>query len=175
MKDQKRTFATSVFGVTAIALFLVLLLFRLDIFGKISHRDRSPASRDSLFSEDVWMEIRQKESRIGYVHRRKNSSPEGRNFSEDIFMRINTMGVVQPVMVKTSANFKPGGEIRDFKFSIASNLFPFNAEGTAQGGKMTVRIGNEFKVIDLPLNVYLSGDMTGSAVLAGLAPGQKNI
>jgi hypothetical protein len=175
MTDQKRRFPTGVFGVTVIMLFVILLLLRLDIFGKIGHHDQPLTSSDGFFSEDVWMEIRQKGVRIGYVHRIKDSSAEGRKFSEVIFMRINTMGVVQPVTVKTSANFNPDGEIKDFKFSIDSKLFPFNAEGVAQSGKMTVRIGNESQIIDLPPKIYISGDVAGSVALRELPPGKQLI
>lgn len=177
MADRKSKFISRVSGVTAIALFAVLLFIRLDIPGKMSHRDPSPATSSSLASEDVWMEIRQKGIKIGYVHRQKENAPEGRKFFEDIFMRINTMGVVQPVTVKTSAHFNPDGGIRDFTFSIASRLFPFNVEGTVDGGKMVVRIGDEreLKMIDIPENVYFSGDLTGSAALAGFAAGEQRM
>jgi hypothetical protein len=175
MAEKKKKIMSCVSGVTAITLFVVLLFIRLDIPARMGHRDPPPATSRSLFSEDAWMEIRQKGIKIGYVHRRKENAPEGRKFSEDIFMRINTMGVVQPVTVKTSAHFNPEGQIRDFKFSIASRLFPFNVEGTVDGGKMVVRIGNEkeLKMIDMPENVYFSGDLTGSAALAGLAVGKQ--
>ena len=174
MTEQRRKLAPCLLGTAAIALFAVLLMFRLDIPEKISRRQDPPLLLNNVSaSEDIWLEIRQKGAKIGHVHRQKENSPEGRTFSEDIFMRINTLGVVQPITVKTSARFTPEGEIRGFTFSIASNLFPFSAEGTAQGGKMVVLIGKERKTIALPPKVYLSADAASGAALAGLAPGEK--
>jgi hypothetical protein len=163
-------------GGSAVVIFSLLLFIRIDagkLFLKPTAEIRSAAG-DVAYGE-TWLEIRQKGIKIGFVHRKKEKIPEGRRFSEDIFMRINTMGIVQPVTVKTSAQLTPEGVMIGFRFSVASNLFTFRAEGKSDRGNMIVRIGDETETrrFSLPKPVHYGADIIESIGKSGMMPGEE--
>ena len=163
-------------GGAIIATFVVLLLFRLNVPAGIFPAEEKPAPVNHAASRgEVWMEITQKNQKIGYAVRRQTPTETGSKFSEDIFMKINSMGIVQPVKIHTSAALKPGGEISSFEFVLGSNLFEFAAEGSIANGKMSVRFGedNYRKVFSMPAPVYLGGGMLGAAGKEALAKGEE--
>ncbi|MEI7671458.1 MAG: transglutaminase-like domain-containing protein, partial [Deltaproteobacteria bacterium] len=100
----------------------------------------------------------------------------GFHFSENIFMRINTMGVVQPLTVRTAAELKPDRTLASFQFDLGSNLFRFTARGAVEGKKLTVRSGapseEKINVITLSEPPYLGGGILESAGAGELKPGE---
>ncbi|MBW6487208.1 MAG: transglutaminase-like domain-containing protein [Syntrophobacterales bacterium] len=164
-------------GGGVILLFLILLFFRLGIPDKIFRglEKQTHVTDISLSSGEVWMEITQNQQKIGYALRRRVQTEKGSEFSEDIFMKVNTMGVIQPVTIHTQANLKPGGELSGFQFALGSSLFKFAAEGTIENGKMSVRMGddNKERVLPLPAPVYLGGSVIAAAGRGELKQGEQ--
>ena len=105
MKNRWHVYA----GVGAILLFGVLLIFRLGIPGKLLSGEGEtviPIQAGVPVGES-WMNITQGSQKIGYAQRTYAKTEEGFRFTENIFMRINTMGIVQPLTVRTMAELKP--------------------------------------------------------------------
>ncbi len=152
-------------GTAAIIIFAVLLLIRLDIPGNLFHTGENPPVNNSAPDGETWMEITQQGQKIGYAFRKRNQTENGNEFSEDIFMSINTMGIVQPLRIQTSAALKAGGELASFRFSLSSNQFQFTAAGTVENGKMSVRVGpnDNLRVFSLPAPVYWGGGVIEAA------------
>jgi hypothetical protein len=125
---------------------------------------------------EFWMNITQAGKKIGYAQRSYSRTEGGFRFSENIFMRINTMGIVQPLTVRTAAELKPDRTLASFQFDLGSNLFKFTARGAVEGKKLTVRIGapseEKISVITLEEPPYLGGGILESAGAGELKPGE---
>jgi hypothetical protein len=165
-------------GGGAILLFAVLLIFRLEIPGKLlSGGGEAVAPLPAVVPiGESWMNIHQGGRKIGYAQRTYAKTEEGYRFAENVFMRINTMGIVQPLTVRTLAELKPDRTLASFQFDLGSNLFKFTARGEVAGKKLTVRIGGpgeeKTSVIELPDRPYLGGGILESVGTAGLKPGE---
>ena len=125
---------------------------------------------------EFWMNITQDGRKIGYAQRDYSRTETGFHFSENIFMRINTMGIVQPLTVRTAAELKPDRTLASFQFDLGSNLFKFTARGTVDGKELTVRIGGPAeettRVITLTEPPHLGSGIVESAGAGGLQPGE---
>src|SRR3989339_17395 len=164
-----------IIGGGAILLFFVLLLLRLDIPQRLFRGEEKQTPVMIIAANgETWLTITQNGQKIGYVFRRLAQTEKGFKFSETFFMRINTMGIVQPINVQTSADLKAGGEISDFQFALRSNLFEFTAEGKFEDGKMSVRMGEDknLKVFPMPNTPYLGGGVIAAAGRSNLKPGE---
>lgn len=165
-------------GGGAILLFCVLLIFRLGIPGKLlsgGGEALSPIHADVPVG-GVWMNITQSGRKIGYAERTYAKKEDGFGFSENIFMRINTMGIVQPLTVRTAAELKPDRTLSSFQFDLGSNLFKFTARGSVSGKMLTVHVGGpgeeKISVIAIEEPSYLGGGILESVGAAGLQPGE---
>jgi len=122
------------------------------------------------------MNITQAGRKIGYAERLYVKTENGFSFSENIFMRINTMGIVQPLTLRTSAELRPDRTLSSFQFDLGSNLFTFTARGAVAGKKLTVRVGGpgeeKISVIAIPEPSYLGGGILESVGAAELKPGE---
>jgi hypothetical protein len=130
-------------GGGVILLFCILLVFRLGIMQKfVSGSEETAASIPTNVSlGETWMNITQDNRKIGYARRNQIRTENGFRFSENIFMRINTMGIAQPLTVRTTAELRSDRTLAGFQFDLGSNLFKFTARGAVSGKKLTVRIG----------------------------------
>ena len=165
-------------GGGAILLFCVLLTFRMGIPGKLfSGSEETVASvQAGVPVGETWMNITQSGRKIGYAQRTYARMEYGYRFSENIFMRINTMGIVQPLTVRTTAELKPDRTLSNYQFDLGSNLFKFTARGAVAGKNLTVRIGEpgeeKISVITLQNLPYLGGGILESVGAAGLRTGE---
>lgn len=122
------------------------------------------------------MTITQAGRKIGYAKRNLSRTEEGVRFSEEIFMRINTMGIVQPLTVRTTAALNPDRTLANFRFGLGSNLFKFTARGAVEGQQLILHVGGPAEekrsVIALKEPLYLGGGVLESAGADGLNPGE---
>lgn len=122
------------------------------------------------------MNITQNGKKIGYVRRTLEESKEGFHYSESIVMRINTMGIVQPLTVRMTADLNTDRTLSRFEYDLGSSLFRFRARGSIQGKRLTVYAGapggETETTIALAEAPYLGGSILGTAAAAGLKPGE---
>jgi hypothetical protein len=174
MKNHWHWFA----GGGAILLFCALLIFRLGNPVKILFGEGETFTpiQAGIPVGEAWMNITQGGRKIGYAQRTYARTEDGFRFSENIFMRINTMGILQPLTVRTAAELKPDRTLASFQFDLGSNLFKFTARGMVEGKKLIVRVGGpaeeKISVIDLAEPPYLGGGILESAGAGGLKPGE---
>lgn len=161
-----------------ILLFCVLLIIRLGIPEKLlSGRAQTLAPIHAGIPVGIaWMSITQGGRKIGYAERTYIKTEEGFGFSENIFMRINTMGIVQSLTLRTAARLKPDRSLSSFQFDLGSNLLTYTVRGSVAGRKLTVRVGppaeEKIIVIEIPEPFYLGGGILESVGAAGLRPGE---
>jgi hypothetical protein len=168
-------------GGGAILLFTILLLVRLEIPGKLINGSTVAIAVPDLSNpaEETWMNITQGGRKIGYAQRTYKRVDAGFRFSENIFMRINSIGSVQSLTVRTTAALKPDRTLSSFKFDLASALFKFTARGEVAGNLLTVHTGagseEAVTVISLSEAPYLGGGILESVGAGGLKPGEGKI
>ena len=124
-------------------LFGLLLAIRLDVFQKPAHTLPGQTVSVAKISqtEDQWMAIFQEKRKIGYAHRQLVRTDKGYHFEESVLMRINTMGVVQDIHLKTTGEMNPDMTLSAFHFDLQSSLFHFVARGEVSGRQATVYYG----------------------------------
>ncbi|MBM4312911.1 MAG: hypothetical protein FJ122_03200 [Deltaproteobacteria bacterium] len=165
-------------GGGIIMLFFVLLLIRLGVPEKIfsGAPGTDSLSQSTITTGENWMSITQDGRKIGHVHRTVAASETGFRFTENIAMRINTLGVIQPLTVRTAADLKPDRTLANFQFDLGSSLFRFSARGKVEGTQLTVHTGspgNEtVTVIALAERPYLGGGVLESIGAIELKPGE---
>jgi hypothetical protein len=165
-------------GGASILLFAVLLLLRLGIPDAIFREGkRAAAGRPvSISPGETWMNLTQDGRKIGYTRRSWSQTESGFRYLEEIHMRINTMGVVQPMAVWTEAELKPDRTLSSFRFDLRSNLFGFAARGTVSGRKLTLHSGapgsEKQSIIDLAEVPYMGGGLLESVAAEEMRPGE---
>jgi len=122
-------------GGCVILIFTLLLAVRLVGLPKPFSKAAETLSRQPgvIPVGEFWMNITQVGRKIGYAQRNYFRTEDGFRFSENIFMRINTMGIVQPLTVRTAAELKPDRTLSNFQFDLGSNLFKFTAGERLRG------------------------------------------
>ncbi len=170
-------------GGIMIALFLVLLAFRMDVFtlpggGSRQLEKTAVIQREATdTAKDTWMNIYQQGRKIGYTHRTFSRQEQGFRLREEVFMRIQTMGVVQGISLKTEGALNKDMTLASFDFDLASNLFSFHARGKVNKDRMSVvtNVAGDERRYELPLKeqVQLSQGVFTRALHADLKPGQE--
>ena len=150
-------------------VFLVLLGVRLDVFRKAP--DLVSAGQPNPVGSETWMNIYQNDSKIGYTHRRMDRNETGFAMTDTTFMRINTMGMVQDLHVRTLAALQPDLTLAGFDFTLRSNLFDFNATGEVVDGTLVVKTGGQETRIPATEGFFLAGGVLDAAWGANLATG----
>ncbi len=147
--------------------FLFLMGLRLGLF----HRETPlllPVSSPTEGKES-WMTISQKDRKIGYSHRRISPHDDGYSLSESTHMRINTMGMVQDIHVRTTGELNADMSLVAFSFDLQSSLFHFKLHGRQADGMLTVFSGEH------EINIPVEGGLflTSSALDAALSTDMK--
>lgn len=166
-------------GGTASLVFSLLLGVRLGVIHRPASAEPAATERLGLLQDsDTWMNITQQGRKIGYTNRSLATTENGFRYSEQIRMQINTMGIVQPITVRTVADLKTDRTLESFQFELGSNLFRFTARGEVAEGKLTLRSGvagqgqETVSVLPLVAKPYLSGGILESLGGQGLREGE---
>ncbi len=166
-------------GILFVLAFAVLMALRLGAFkGHTSQVNFDPFDEvQSQTDHEAWMGVFLQGQQIGYVHRQRSRTSTGHRVSESVFLRLNTMGMVQDVRFKTEGILLPDFTLSSFDFDLQSNLFRFRALGIRSGKTMTLFTGS--KDLDrrtrvaLEHDVYLPIDLFSSLTQSGLKPGES--
>jgi hypothetical protein len=166
-------------GGCLIALFLVLMAFHVGIFSlsATGSRQLEKTAVVPQTEKDVWMNIYQQGRKIGYTHRTFSRREQGFGLREEVFMRIQTMGVVQGISLKTDGALNHDMTLAAFDFDLTSNLFSFQARGKVDRDRLSVvtKVAGDERHYDLPLKepVQLSQGIFARALQANMKPGQE--
>jgi hypothetical protein len=162
-----------VWGAVITLVFLSLLAVRLDFFKEKPKADPVNQKVEMSRSPETWMNIYQKDKKIGVIYRKFTQLENGRfQNMEKVTMQINTMGVTQALHLSTETELNPDMTFSSFNFELNSSLFRFNARGYIGRDKLILFTGlppAEQKTIlpikDIP---HINGNIYEAAFLAGL-------
>jgi len=174
---QKKSFW--ILGSLFVLGFIILLMFRLDLIQRYFFQPQSlPISAiKSPGDKETWMNIVQSNRKIGFSHSKFSADADGYRLQETVRMRINTMGMVQDINLKTIGRLNRDFSLVDFDFKIKSGRFSFNVSGSVSGNVMTVRTqsAGAGRKADIPLNAkpYLLSAITAAMSTAELNTGDK--
>lgn len=149
-------------------VFLSLMGFRLGLF----QRETPLLLPTSSLSEgkESWMTIFQNNRKIGYSHRRISPQDDGYSLYESTHMRINTMGMVQDIHVRTTGELNANMSLRAFSFDLQSSLFHFKLHGKQVGKMLTVFSGKQKINIPVEGGLFLTSSALDAALDTDMKP-----
>ena len=128
-----------------------------------------------LAASERWMTILQGDRQIGHSHSRLAPVEGGYHLSEQVTMRINTMGLVQELVLDSHGWLNPDLSLQRFFFTMHSGLFVFQAQGQVEDAHLVCRIrsGDNERRLRLPLNAppYLPAGIFPALIKSDPAPG----
>ena len=175
-KDMKTVWAI---GLTAAAMFMTLFLIRTDVLQRFFSASRTLPDQavSSAAGRDYWMSIFQNQRRIGFAHRRLVPKSGGYALEEKVVMRINTMGMVQNIGLRTRADLLPDLSLDRFEFDLRSGAFRFFARGAARGEVLSIltETAGQQRSVDVPVRkrIYLAATLMDRLQGERLAPGDR--
>ena len=164
-------------GILFGLVFGILFSIRINLFNKIFFQTtwEDTQAPVALVERDTWMNILQKDRKIGFSHSIISNRQNGYRLEETFFMRVNLMGLVQEVNFETRAELNTDLSIASFRFDMNSGRFRFNASGTVSGQKLSIKVKGEGESrqydIQLQGRPYLSAGIFDAIIAYGLAPG----
>jgi len=148
--------ATALFGLG----FLFMLSIRLDFFQeKVSY---APPDKPITAEKETWMNIFQKERRIGYSYRRITPLENGYSFFDSANMLINTMGMAQDIHLQTTGILHKDFSLDSFDFELKSSLFHFKIRGEKKGKTLIIHTGEERMEIPVNNDLFLTSSAMDS-------------
>jgi hypothetical protein len=167
-------------GLACGLLFGALLLVRTGLLPLPSGPAVKPLRpAGTLAATDRWMAILQGTHKIGLSHSRLEPTAEGYRLQEQVTMRINTMGLVQDLVLESRGWLNPDLTLQRFTFRMHSGIFTFEAEGRVENRLLVGRIrsGGSERRLRLPLEAppYLPAGIFPALAHAGLAPGARRV
>jgi len=176
-KSKAFWIAGSIFTLVFAALFII----RLGILERFLSRPRtlSVESINAVSERDTWMNIYQNERKIGFSHTRFYEDTTGYGLTEAVYMRINTMGMIQDINLNTKSRLNADFTLRDLDFEISSGRFHFIVRGTVAGNTLhvTTESTGSSRSLDIPIKdkPYLFSGIMDAIAATDLEPGEKYV
>jgi hypothetical protein len=138
----------------------------------------SLASISEVTERDTWMNIFQNKRKIGFSHSTFSKHDTGYRLKETVFMRINTMGMVQDINLKTEGMLHPDFTLASINFEINSGRFQFAVNGTLSGNVMTVHTkstgdSRKIEIKKVKEKPYLFAGILNAVTSTKPSPGDK--
>ncbi len=165
-------------GLCCTLVFAFLLGQRLGLIGQAERHNAVPARAvlKAPIEGERWMKIIQDERQIGFAHSQLSPAAAGFNLKEKLFMRLNTMGLVQDLRLDYDARLDETLAVAAFKFDMRSGRFNVAIEGQMEGQWLICRIesGGRAETTRLRFDAppFLPAAIFVAVAAAGLEPGQ---
>ncbi|MDZ4164727.1 MAG: transglutaminase-like domain-containing protein [Smithellaceae bacterium] len=124
-------------GGAFILSFFTFLALRMDLFSQAPPPAIAP-SLTALADRESWRIITRGGERIGHAHRRLTRGAAGYHLEEEVFMRLNQLGVVQDVETGLQAAFGEDGSVSSFTYRLASGVFQYRLQGQIEQGQLVL-------------------------------------
>ncbi len=166
-------------GASFALVFSILFIIRLDLHDLIfsASQTLSTPSLSELPERDTWMNIFQKDKKIGFSHKTFTKNEKGYLLQENIFMRINTMGMVQDINLKTHGVLNDDFTLSSFNFIISSGRFNFSATGSVSGDMINIATQSSgvLRTFDIKVKKkpYIAAGILDAMRASGLKTGEK--
>ena len=165
----------SLFGL----IFAILFSFRLGVikeFNSVSE-ESVPFSIERIPEKDSWMNILQNGRKIGASHTSISKTTKGYLLKETLYIRLNTMGLIQDLILKTSGKLKKNFTLSSFDFELNSGRFQFSAQGSVSGNVLSVKTHNFGSTKEIHTKIkeklYASSGIVNAAYASGMKPGDE--
>ena len=164
-----------IFGLSFATLFFI----RLDLWGNIFSGPKTPSysAVAALSERDTWMNIFQNDNKIGFSHKKFSKQENGYRIQETVFMRINTMGLVQDIQLHTKGTLNTDFSLSTLDFEISSGRFRFGVQGSVDGDILSINTqsAGDSRNFDLKLKKkpYLVAGIVDAIRASELKPGDK--
>jgi hypothetical protein len=173
---KKSIWVTGIFfGISFASLFFI----RIDLYGTLfsGHKSLSPAAVTALPESDTWMNIFQNDNKIGFSHKSFSKEENGYRIQETVFMRINTMGLIQDIHLRTIGKLNTDFSLSAFDFDINSGRFRFAVQGSVEGDNLSIKTQSAGDSRNFNLKVrkkpYLVAGILDAIRANELKPGDK--
>jgi hypothetical protein len=163
----------SLFGI----IFVILFSFRLGTVNKFNSVSDELASFsiERVPEKDSWMNILQNGRKIGSSHTFITKTTKGYLLKETLYIRLNTMGLIQDLILKTAGKLNKDFTLSSFDFEISSGRFHFSAQGSVSGNELFVKTHNFGSVKEVHTKIkerlYASSGIVNAAYASGMKPG----
>jgi hypothetical protein len=165
----------SLFGL----IFAILFSFRLGVFNKFNSVSEELASFsiERVTEKDSWMNILQNGRKIGFSHTFISKTTKGYLLKETLYIRLNTMGLIQDLILKTAGKLNKDFTLSSFDFEISSGRFHFSAQGSVSGNVLSVKTHNFGSTKEVHTKIkerlYASSGIVNAAYASGMKPGDE--
>ena len=166
-------------GALFALVFSVLLIIQLDLLNKIfsTPQTLSISTLSVLPERDTWMNIFQKDKKIGFSHKTFTKKEKGYLLQENIFMRINTLGMIQDINLKTHGVLNNDFTLSSFNFEISSGRFAFSATGSVSGDIINIKTQSSGALRTFAIKIkkkpYIAAGILDAIRASGLNEGGK--
>jgi hypothetical protein len=160
-------------------VFAALLGRRAGLIDFAPHPDHPPVRTglNAPAAAERWMKILQDERHIGFSHSELIPTAAGFHLKEKLFMRLNTMGLIQDLHLEYDARLDKTLALAAFRFDMRSGRFAVAIEGQMEGDGLICRIesGGPAKTARLHFDTppFLPAGILPAVAAAGLEPGQS--
>lgn len=127
-----------------------------------------------LEEKEIWLNIHQEDQKVGYAHRKLEHEDTGFRLTDFTRMRLNTMGMVHTLEMRTTAHLYSDMSLDSVDFSLKSHRFSFHAVGkvtekeflvTVDGRQIHIPLEGPIYVAAVALDVVNAADLdTGETV-----------
>jgi len=179
MTELKKSKLFWFIGSTVSALFILLILIRIDFFDTFHASPEKPVitAETMISNRDGWMNIFQNKKKIGYSHSIFKKEEGGYHLKETVYMRINTLGTIQDIHIDTQGRLQPDFSLSSFAFNIKSGLFDFSVNGTVSGELLSLQTqsAGETRTLDLEIEPkpFLMSGVFDAIAATKLNPGDE--
>jgi len=166
-------------GFIAAGIFVILFLIRTDALEFLTSgpKSLSAGAVSAAGGRESWMSIYQNNRRIGFAHTRFAPRAGGYALEEKIFMRVNTMGMIQDLHLHTRADLLADLSLERFDFEVASGQFRFRAKGATSGETLSVQTeaAGDRRMVEVPLKKkpYLTAAVIHALSFQSLKAGDR--
>ena len=160
-------------------IFGTLFSIRIGLFQRNAEQDpiAALAVAENFADKNTWMNIFQGDQKIGFSHASYTRTTDGFRFNETVFMRINTMGMIQDISLTSNGLLHEDFSLASFSFKVSSGRFDFVAEGTVSDTKLALETGTpgSMQSLTVPLQekIYFTSGIVQAASTADLNPGDS--
>ena len=160
-------------------LFGTLFSIRTGLFQDEEEQNRiaALAAAENFADKNAWMNIFQGNQKIGFSHASYTRTTDGFRFTETVFMRINTMGMIQDISLNSNGLLNEDFSLASFSFEVSSGRFDFIAKGSVSDATLSLSTGMpgsmQTRTIPLQDKIYFTSGIVQAATAADLKPGDS--
>jgi len=160
-------------------IFGTLFSIRTGLFQRSEEQDRMAAlsAAENFADKNAWMNIFQGDQKIGFSHSSYTRTSDGFRFNETVFMRINTMGMIQDISLTSNGLLHEDFSLASFSFDVSSGRFDFIAKGTVSDTELALETGShgsmQSMTVPLQEKIYFTSGIVQAASAADLKPGDR--